>query len=107
VSLLVNSIAVVIASYIIPNVSLDGYQTALIVALLLGLINTFVKPIFKILTLPINILTLGLFSFLLNGLFILIISNYVSGFRVDGFLYAVLYSVMLSIVTSILRIFLK
>lgn len=107
VSLLINSIAVVLTSYLVPNVSIDSYQTAIIVALVLGLINIFIKPVVKVLTLPINLLSLGIFSLVLNGVFILIVSNLVSGFKVGGFLWAFLYSIVLTIISSLMRIFTK
>jgi len=107
VSILINSVAVVIASYFVPNVSISSYFTAILVAVFLGLINTFIKPIVKVLSLPINVLTLGLFSLVINGFFILLTSYYVAGFKVDGFLYAVLFSVVLSFVSGVLRIFIR
>ncbi len=107
VKLLINALAVAITAYVLPNVEINSFLTAIIVALVLAVINMFIKPIVAILTLPINILTLGLLSFIINGLFILIASNLVDGFTVGGFLWAVIFSIVLSIVSSILGIFAK
>ncbi|MBP9690579.1 phage holin family protein [Candidatus Woesebacteria bacterium] len=107
VKILINSLAVAITAYLLPNVSLDSFLTAIIVAVVLGVINTFIKPIVKILTLPINILTLGLLTFVINGVFILIASNIVDGFQVAGFLWAVIFSIVLSVISGILGVFAK
>lgn len=97
------AIAVMIAAYILPGVTVSGFLTALIVALVLGLINAVIKPILLILTLPINILTLGLFTFVINAAIILLVSAIVPGFRVDGFWWALLFSIVLSIILYILH----
>ena len=107
VSLLLNSVAVVVASYLIPNVTIDSYQTALLVALFIGLLNVFVKPVLKILTLPINVLTLGLFSLVVNGALVLLVSNFLPGFNVEGLIWAIIFSIVLSIVSSVLSLFSK
>lgn len=103
VSLLVNAIAVFAAGYILPGVHIANFVTAIIVAIVLGVLNTFVKPILTILTLPITIITLGLFSLVINALIILVASAIVPGFKVDGFLWAIIYSIVLSIVSSFLN----
>jgi putative membrane protein len=107
VSLLLNSVAVVVASYLLPNVTIDSYQTALMVALFIGLLNVFVKPVLKILTLPINVLTLGLFSLVVNGVLVLLVSNFLPGFNVEGLIWAIIFSIVLSIVSSVLSLFSK
>lgn len=107
VSLLLNSVAVVVASYLLPNVTIDSYQTALMVALFIGLLNVFVKPVLKILTLPINVLTLGLFSLVVNGALVLLVSNFLPGFNVEGLIWAIIFSIVLSIVSSVLSLFSK
>jgi putative membrane protein len=106
VKLLVNALAVIISAYLIRGVFVDGIITAIIVALVLGLLNTFVKPILLILTLPITILTLGLFYLVLNVIIIYIADYFIGGFRVDGFLPALFFSFVLALVGWILdRIF--
>jgi len=107
VRLLVNGLAVAIAAYLLPNVMIDSFFTAIIVAVVLAAINTFLKPVVSILALPINILTLGLFSIIINAGFILLVSMFVNGFQVGGFITAIIFSLVLSIVSSILRVLAK
>lgn len=89
------------------GVQIDSFMTALVVAIVLGVINTFIKPIISILTLPITFLTLGLFSLIINGLFIMIVSGIVEGFDVTNFLWAILFSIVLSLVNAVLSSFSK
>ena len=106
VKLLVNALAVIISAYLIPGVVVSGIISAIIVALVLGLLNSFVKPILVLLTLPITILTLGLFYLVLNVIIIYIADYFIGGFRVDGFVPALLFSFVLALVGWILdRIF--
>ena len=109
VSVLINWIvsAMVIFSvaYILPGVKVSDFTSALVVALVLGIINALLKPILLILTLPINILTLGLFTFILNALLILLVSNIVAGFKVDGFFAALIFAIVLSIANTVVHNF--
>jgi len=89
-------------SYILNGVHIQSFVTALILAIVLGLLNIIVKPILIILTLPITIFTFGLFLFVINALIILLAAKFVNGFRVDGFWWALLFSLLLSILTSFL-----
>lgn len=90
-------------SYVLSDgVHIHSFITALILAIVLGLLNLIVKPILVILTLPITILTFGLFLFVINALIILLASKFVNGFRVDGFWWALLFSLLLSVITSFL-----
>ncbi len=107
INLIVTTLAVVISSYLIPSVRVDSLTTALVVATVLGLLNAFVKPVLTILTLPITILTLGLFAFIINALLILLVSSLVPGFQVDGFWSALLFSLVLSIISSLLGLLTK
>lgn len=102
-NLLVSGLAVFITAQFLPGVSVDNFLTAIITAIVLGLINMFIKPIINILTLPINLLTLGLFSFVVNALMILLVSHFVTGFHVNGFIAALLFSIVLSLVNSVLN----
>lgn len=102
VKLLINTLAVIISAYLIPGVTVDGILSAIIVAVVLGLLNTFVKPILVILTLPITILTLGLFYLVLNVIIIYITDYFIGGFSVAGFVPALLFSIVLTIVGWIL-----
>lgn len=104
VKLLVNALAVAITAYLLPNVSIDSFFTAVVVAIVLSIINTFIKPIVGFLTLPINLLTLGLFSVIVNGTFIWYASQLIDGFTVSGFLWAVVFSIVLSLVSAVLGI---
>jgi len=110
ISVLVNWVvsAMVIFSiaYILPGATVVDFTAALVVALVLGIINALLKPVLLILTLPINILTLGLFTFILNALLIILVSNIVPGFIVDGFLAALIFGIVLSVVNTVLHNFL-
>lgn len=103
IQLLVQGIAVFLTSYILPGVALDGYGTALLVAIILGVLNAVIKPILLLLTLPLNILTLGLFTFVINALLIELVDYLVPGFAVGGFLNALLFSLVLSVISGILH----
>ena len=101
IRLLLNGLAVVLSAYLLPGVDVDSYGTALLVALILAVVNVIVKPILIILTIPITILTLGLFLLVINAALILFVENLVSGFTVDGFWWALLFSLILSIFNSL------
>lgn len=90
--------AVMIAAYVIPGVNVTGFFSALWVALFLGIVNVLVRPFLILITLPINILTLGLFTFVINGALILLASWIIKGFHVSSFWVAVLFSIVLSII---------
>lgn len=105
--LLVSALSVFIASYIIPGVEVQNTLTIFIVAIVLGVLNTFIKPVLVVLTLPVTVLTLGLFIFVLNALMVLIVSWIVPGFHVDGFITALLFSIVVSLVSWFLSSFLK
>jgi len=100
---LIMAIAVVFSAYILPGVTLSGFGAALLAALVLGLINAFIKPLLLLLTLPINILTLGLFTLVINAVVIMMASAIVPGFKVDGFWYAMLFSIVLSFVLYLIN----
>lgn len=89
-------------SYILTGVHIDAFSTALILALVLALLNAIVKPILIVLTLPITIVTFGLFLFVINACIILVAGKFVNGFHVDGFWWALLFSLLLSVLTSLL-----
>jgi len=100
--LLLSAVAVVVLSKVLPNVSVDTYVTALIVALALSLLNFIVRPILVILTLPVTILTFGLFLLVINAIIIKLADHFVDGFNVDGWLWAIVFSLLLSLLQSIL-----
>lgn len=103
INLVLSAVAVFIASYILPGVHVASFTSALIAAVVLGVINAVLKPILLILTLPINILTLGLFTFVLNAVLIMVAAAIVPGFSVDGFIWALILSVVLTIINSVLH----
>ena len=107
IKLLLNAAAVVILSKVLSGVSVDSYTTAIIVALVLSVLNVLVKPILVIFTLPITILTLGLFLLVINALIILLADNLIDGFSVGSIWIAVLFSILLSILQSVLHSLLK
>jgi len=105
--LLLSGIAVLVLGKILPGVVLDNYISALLVAVLLALLNSIVKPVLVFLTLPATIVTLGLFLLVINAAIILLADYFISGFNVDGWLWALIFSVLLSIFQSILYSILK
>ena len=106
INLLINGVGVYFASYLLkPNVSLDSFITAVIVAVVLGLVNTFIKPIFSIFSLPLTVITLGLFSFVINALMILLVDLLIPGFKVNGFVWALIFSFVLSLINFVLQRF--
>jgi putative membrane protein len=102
---LLAALAIMATAYLLPGVSLSGFVPALVTALVLGLVNAFIKPVLLLLTLPINILTLGLFTLVINALLIMLVSKLVSGFQVQGFWWALVFSVVLTMVNWGLNIF--
>lgn len=102
IRLLVTAIVVFLLANWLPGVAVETYWTAIIVAVVLGLLNLIVKPILVLFTLPVTILTFGLFLLVINALMILLCGYLIGGFDVAGFWYALLFSVLLSIVQSIL-----
>ncbi len=107
IKLLLNGLAVVVLSKVLKGVSVDSYTTAIIVAVVLSVLNLLVKPFLILLTLPITIVTLGLFLLVVNALIILLADNLIDGFSVDGIWTAILFSILLSILQSILHSLLK
>jgi putative membrane protein len=91
------ALAIGIAAYILPGVHLDGVFAALVTAAILGLVNGILRPVLFIFTLPLTILTLGLFTFVLNALMVLLAAAIVPGFDVASFWWAVLFSLVLSV----------
>lgn len=107
IRILITSILVLIIAHFMPGVSVADFSTSIIVAIVLGLLNIFIKPILVILTLPVTIITLGLFLLVINALIILLCTKIVGGFAVDSFLTAIFFSIILSISQSILYQFTK
>jgi putative membrane protein len=103
ISLIISSLAVFITGYILPGVHIATFFTAFVIAVVLGLVNTFIRPLIFILTLPINILTLGLFTFVIIGGLVMLVSAIVPGFYVDNFLWAIAFAIVLTIVNGFLH----
>lgn len=99
--ILTTSILVLLISHFMHGVHVASFTTALFVAIVLGLLNIFVKPILVLFTLPITFFTLGLFLLVINGLIIIVCDNIVGGFDVDSFFTALLFSIILSLSQSI------
>ncbi|MDE0534653.1 MULTISPECIES: phage holin family protein [unclassified Tenacibaculum] len=104
---LLTALVVIVLANILPGVTVASYTTAVIVAVVIALLNLFVRPLLVFFTLPATIVTLGLFLFVINAVIILLADKLVSGFAVSGFFTALLFSVLLSIFRSILFSLLK
>ena len=107
IKLLLNALAVVLLSKLLSGVSVDGYTTAIIVAIVIAVLNLFVKPLIVLLTLPATILTLGLFLFVINAFIILLADKLIDGFSVSSFWIALLFSILLTILQSFLQSLIK
>lgn len=101
---LLNSIALIITAYLLEGIYVSGLGAALIASLVLGIVNAVIRPIFWLLTLPVNFFTLGLFTFVLNGIMLKLAASVVGGFRIDGIITAVIGSILLSITSYFLTI---
>ncbi len=102
--ILIRTLAVILTSYLLPGVHIDGFLTALWVAIVLAVLNSILKPILVILTIPITILTFGLFLLVINAIIILLAGNFISGFVVDGFWWAFIFSIILSFISYLMGI---
>jgi len=82
---LINALALMAVAYLLPGIAVASFVTALVAALILGLVNTIIRPIFILLTLPVTLITLGLFIFVINGLMFWFVGSFITGFVVAGF----------------------
>jgi putative membrane protein len=96
---LINALALIALPYIFRSINVDSFTTALIVAVVLGFINTLIRPVLVILTLPVTLLTLGLFIFVINGLLFWAVGSFMPGFHVDGFWAGVFGAIVYSIIS--------
>lgn len=103
--LIVLTAGVFLASYLIPGVNVEGYLAAFKAALLLSVLNLIIKPVLIILTLPITLLTLGLFTFVINGLLLWFVGYAIAGFEVAGFFSALLGAIVISLFSILLNRF--
>lgn len=102
---IVSAMVVFSIAYVLPGVHVEGFTAALVVALVLGIINAFLKPVLLLLTLPINIMTLGLFTLFINAALVMLVGVIVPGFLVDSFLWALIFGVILSIANGFVNKF--
>lgn len=100
--IVITAIVAYALSYVLPGIHIYSFWAAIVFSLVLAFFNFLLKPILIILTLPLTILTLGFFLFIINALIVLLASHFVDGFHVDGFWWALLFSLLLSLLTSIL-----
>ncbi|OZI31995.1 hypothetical protein CAL29_29570 [Bordetella genomosp. 10] len=99
---ILNAVALLIVAYVLPGISVASFGSALIAALVLGLLNMLVKPVLVLLTLPITIVTLGLFLIVLNALLFWFAGSILKGFQVNGFWWAMIGAVLYSIISGLL-----
>src|SRR5688500_6965952 len=96
---LINAVALIAVAYLLPGIGVSSFVTALIAALVLGLVNAVIRPILVLLTLPVTILTLGLFIFVINGLLFWGVGSFIEGFEVAGFWSGVLGAIIFSLIS--------
>jgi putative membrane protein len=101
-TLIINSIAVYITAKILDGVEVKDFVTAIVVAIVLALVNTFIKPVIIFLTLPVTVITLGLFILVINALMILLVDKLMEDFKVRDFWWALLFGIALSVVNAFL-----
>ncbi len=102
IRILISALVAFGLSYLLDGIHMNAFTTALLLALVLAVLNAIIKPLLIILTLPITIITLGLFLFVINAAIILLADYFLEGFSVDGFWWALLFSILLSVVSSVL-----
>lgn len=95
----INALSLLALPYLIDAVKVSGFGTALMVALVLGLLNAVIRPVLIVLTLPINILTLGLFTFVINGLMFWLVTRFIEGFSISSFGWAIIAAILYSLVS--------
>ncbi len=100
---IIKAFVLLVTTKLVPGFSIDSWTTALLVAIVLGILNLFIKPILLLLTLPATIITLGLFIFVINAVLLIIVSQLVPGFHIDSFGTALIAAVVITIVSTILN----
>lgn len=98
----INALALFLVAYLLPGVHVAGFGAALIAAIVLGLVNSVIRPILVVLTIPVTIVTLGLFLFVINGLMFWMVGSILNGFQVDGFWWAMLGAIIYSVISTIM-----
>jgi len=102
--IIISTISVMVVGYILPGVVVSSVYTAFVVAVVLALLNSIVKPILIILTFPVTIMTLGLFLLVINGIIVLIAHHFIRGFAVSGLFTAIIFSILVSLINGVLGI---
>ncbi|HAT72284.1 MAG TPA: hypothetical protein DCS63_05660 [Elusimicrobia bacterium] len=105
INLILSAVAVYVTARLLPGVTLDGFMTALVVAVVLGAVNAVLRPVLIILTLPINVLSLGLFTFVIIGGLVQLVSWLVPGFQVASFWWALVFALVLWLIGAVLSTF--
>lgn len=100
---IVSAVAIAITAYLLPGVTVSGVVPVVILAVVLGIVNAFIKPILTAITLPLSVITLGIFSLILNTLLIMLADAVVPGFEIAGFWWALLFGIVLGLVTAVLK----
>lgn len=103
VRLAVNVLALLVVEYLVPGFELSGYQAAIVAAIIIGVVNTFIKPIVQLIALPISLLTLGISAFLINVALLWAVAYFVPGFEISSFVTAIVASILLSLVSWFLN----
>ena len=96
---LINAVALVAVAYLLPGIAVSNFVTELVAALVLGLVNAVIRPILIVLTLPVTLLTLGLFIFVINGLLFWLVGTFIAGFVVSGLWWGIAGAVVYSIIS--------
>ncbi|OGF77730.1 hypothetical protein A3I27_03575 [Candidatus Giovannonibacteria bacterium RIFCSPLOWO2_02_FULL_43_11b] len=96
--LIINTLVVLAVAYVVPSVHVDGFMAAFVVALAIGVVNAILKPVLIFLTLPIEIVTLGLFTLVINAFLVMLVAYIVPGFSIGGFWSALIFGIIFSIV---------
>ena len=103
IRLIISALAIFAASYLLSGVHINNFTTAILLAIVLALLNTFLKPILVVLTIPVTIFTLGLFLLVINAIIVLVADELIGGFRIDSFLDALLFSILITIIGWVLE----
>jgi len=99
--ILVGAFGLLLAAYVVPDIAVEGIYVAVIAAIILGVLNTIVKPVLVLLTLPVTIVTLGLFIFIINAALFMFAASFIEGFTVNGFIPALLGSLIVTVVSTV------
>lgn len=102
---IISAVSTAVAAYLLPSIHIDGVKTLIILVILLGFANAVIRPILNILALPLNIITLGLFSFVISGGLILLVDKSLEGFSTNGWMSAILFGIVLSVVNWTFSVF--